>query len=46
MNSGDVLDRFDATDLTDKCALQDIQRKENKSMDGAVKFVIETDEIK
>ena len=41
---GDVLDRFDAL-TSDKCAYK-TYRGRDKSMDGAVKFVIETDEIK
>lgn len=41
---GDVLDRFDAL-TSDKCAYKTYSGRD-KSMDGAVKFVIETDEIK
>lgn len=41
---GDVLDRFDALTSV-KCAYKTYSGRD-KSMDGAVKFVIETDEIK
>lgn len=41
---GDVLDCFDAL-TSDKCAYKTYSGRD-KSMDGAVKFVIETDEIK
>ena len=41
---GDVLDRFDAL-TSDKCAYKTYSGRD-KSMDGAVKFVIETDDIK
>lgn len=41
---GDVLDRFDAL-KSDKCSYRTYSGRD-KSMDGTVKFVIETDEIK